>query len=220
MNELNEPFTNIGPVIVGGGVIGTGFFSFRKIRDVHVAEMWMVRSSKSASWRTGKSAATCGAERARGRLSFHQHDQHDQHDQHRWQRDRGHPGLGGSVRHADLLLRDLTSAGEIVVHGDWQASNLAIGINAGTDGRFGTSDEAYSGSDLTGLLPSLGRLEIGGRIVGTADSANNFGIVAGRIGQLILEGRNRAVMSGAGNDDFALGTPGDIRSREIPRSAV
>ena len=125
--------------------------------------------------------------------------------------------IGGSVLHADLLFGSFMRRGEVTVHGNWMAGNLAIGIGADLDALFGTADDAYLQPDPTTILPSLGCLEIGGRILGTSDSADSFGIVAGRIGQLIIAGKNRPLTPGAGNDDFTLGSPGDLRFREIPR---
>ena len=137
--------------------------------------------------------------------------------------------IGGSVRSADLLFgyaadgtpaNSFTRVGEITVRGDWVASNLSVGIKAGDVGIFGTADDAYNQPDSTTSIPTLRLLEIGGRILGTATPGDGFGIVAGKIGQLIVEGRNRLLTPGAGNDDFALGSPGDIRLREVPRPVV
>ena len=134
--------------------------------------------------------------------------------------------IGGSVRFADVLFGfepgriprgSFTRIGSLCVAGAWMAGNLSVGINAGDDGVFGTADDRYNSPDSTIPPPSIGHLEIGGRILGTADGADAFGIVASRIGELIVEGRNRPLAPGAGNDNFALGTPGDIRLREVPR---
>lgn len=125
--------------------------------------------------------------------------------------------IGGSVRYGDLLFESFTRVGEIVVHGDWLAGNLAIGIGAGADALFGTADDSYLQNDPTTILPLLGRLTIGGRILGTAASTDSFGILAGRIGELIIAGEKRTLTPGAGNDDFSLGSTGDLRFREISR---
>ena len=134
--------------------------------------------------------------------------------------------IGGSIRFADLLFgyegaavpaHSIAQIGTLAVGGDWVASNLSVGIHPSNDGVLGTADDRYSDPNPTTPPPSLGRLEIGGRIMGTANSADGFGIAAGRIGQLIIEGRGRPFVPSAGNDSFALGSPGDIPLREVPR---
>ncbi len=133
--------------------------------------------------------------------------------------------IGGTVRHADILFgygatgkpeTASTHVSNVIVRGDWIASNLAVGVKAGDDGQFGTADDLRNGLTSEGFPPTLARFEIQGRVLGTTEAGENFGIVAGRIGKLIVDGRRLPLTPGEANDDFNLGTLGNVRVREVP----
>lgn len=110
--------------------------------------------------------------------------------------------------------------GTVTVGGDWIASSLVAGAQAGTDGHFGTTDDLKLGGaflkDLPAVFSKINSITIGGQVIGSAFTADTFGFVAESIGSLKIGGDTTiSLLAGNSNDDFALGLFGDIRVNEI-----
>ncbi len=74
-------------------------------------------------------------------------------------------------------VRADASIGEVIVRGDWSATNLVAGAQAGLDGSFGTSDDAYpTGTTMAGRI---GGVFISGAVA--ASDSTQHGIVASAI---------------------------------------
>lgn len=114
--------------------------------------------------------------------------------------------------------------GNVTVGGDWIASSLVAGAQAGADGVYGTQDDAkFSGAftrDVAGVYSRINSVIIGGQVVGTESTGDHFGIVAEKVGSLSINANLIPLLAGKHNDDLLL-TPlidgffGDIRLREI-----
>ena len=133
--------------------------------------------------------------------------------------------IAGSVAHAQILAGyDRTGAGvnssagigRIVVGGDWVASDLVAGAQAGDDGSFGTDDDAR----ISGNNPVIARIAsilIKGAATGTDAVGDHFGFIAEKIGSFKAAGATLALTAGPGNDlsGRRVGLTGDLRVREV-----
>lgn len=125
----------------------------------------------------------------------------------------------GTARNADAQI------GPVVVGGDWIASNLVAGAVAGSDGKFGTIDDAkmpgINGSsgfkDVATVSSRITSIVIGGQACGTPGGIDNFGFVAQNIGSFKLKNgvTTFPLIAGNGNDSFLIGLFADLRLREI-----
>jgi hypothetical protein len=87
--------------------------------------------------------------------------------------------------------------GSITVGGDWRASSVAVGMDAGQDGFFGTADDLIPTPGL-GYSPwdglnSLAKIQIDGRVSGTPESGDHFAITAHYIESARVSGVNLGV---------------------------
>ncbi len=132
----------------------------------------------------------------------------------------GYTGLFLGGANADAQI------GTVTVGGDWIASSLVAGAQAGLDGIFGTPDDAKISSldvivkDLPGVLSKITSITIGGEVIGTLFTADHFGFVAELIGSLSINSNLIPLLAGAHNDNILLGSLidglfGDVRLREI-----
>ncbi len=118
--------------------------------------------------------------------------------------------------------------GAIKVGGDWTASNVVAGAqNLGTDDALGGTGSAVDnvnfgdvhdrsiGAGSAALLSKIASIAIGGVIQGTAVNPNDhFGFVAEQIGSFTVAGIAIPLLSGAHNDNRALGSTGDVTIHE------
>ena len=125
-------------------------------------------------------------------------------------------GTFGEHTNADAQI------GTVTVGGDWIASSLVAGTNAGVDGLYGTADDVKSagGKDLVNVLSSIGSITINGTVIGTAITGDHFGFVAETVGTVTINGAAIPHVAGPHNDDILLATDidglfGDVRLREI-----
>jgi len=125
--------------------------------------------------------------------------------------------VGGNVEWANVRL-GLSVSGDnsdasiatVKVGGDWIASNLTVGTNAGVDGFLGTGDDelaktpGITARDNVKLIAQIGSLSIGGQVLGTVGNANDqFGISAEWIKKAVIGGERYALFAGSrSNDDF------------------
>jgi hypothetical protein len=117
--------------------------------------------------------------------------------------------VGGDVVHANILGEFGSDLGRIEIQGDVRASNISAGVDAGTDGVFGTMGDRAP--DRGGVLAEL---IIRGRVEGTANGGDQFGIVAAEIRSAVIGRKPLALHTGPSNDDLAIGSTGDVRLRE------
>lgn len=129
-------------------------------------------------------------------------------------------GIFGEHTNADAQI------GTVTVGGDWIASSLVAGTNAGVDGIYGTADDVksagglLSNKDLVNVLSSIGSITINGTVIGTSITGDHFGFVAETVGTVTINGAAIPHVAGAHNDNILLATDidgvfGDVRLREI-----
>ncbi len=100
-------------------------------------------------------------------------------------------GYGGALSvgspRATALNPD-AQIGDILIGGTISGTNIVAGSAPGTDGRFGTSDDAIISSaqvtDDTRLISKIASVVIRGAVEPDADPANSYGIVAQQIGSI------------------------------------
>ncbi len=132
--------------------------------------------------------------------------------------------IGGSVDHS--LIRTFTiDAGrglpvriaKLVIGGNLTASSIAVGVEPGPDGRYGTLDDDAPGTitDEFGLRSQLGLLQIQGRVSGSPASGDHYGIVAEEIVRAIVRGRALPLTPGPYNDSLSLDPAAEVTLREV-----
>ena len=87
------------------------------------------------------------------------------------------------------VIAAVGSIGGVRVNGDMHASSIAANIGAGANGKYGESptDDVVLDSSLVGAIRSL---TVRGKLEGSSDPSNHFGIVAdGQIGRILVGGR-------------------------------
>ena len=133
--------------------------------------------------------------------------------------------IGGSVDHAQIFAGyDRTgsavnadaSIGEVIVGLNWTASNLVAGASAGTDGMFGTDDDAPTSRD-TPIVAKIASILIKGAVTGTNGGTDHFGFVAEQIAAFNAAGAKLTLVTGPRNDlaGLAVGLSGDIKVHEV-----
>jgi hypothetical protein len=107
--------------------------------------------------------------------------------------------------------------GPVSVLGDWVMSVLAAGVTAGTDGIFGTIDDAVilEAGQLPAVNSRIASIKIGGQAVGTPAGADGYGFVAQIVGVLSLGGASVPLHAGVANDSLLVGITLDVRLREV-----
>lgn len=112
--------------------------------------------------------------------------------------------------------------GPVVVNGNWIASNLVAGVDAGGDGLFGTNDDTLiaEAGESPAIIATIASVQIKGQTQGTTadiDPNDHYGIVAQAVQSCQIGGTTALpVKSGPGNDLFELGVTGDMRLLEVP----
>ncbi len=125
----------------------------------------------------------------------------------------------GTARNADAQI------GPVIVGLDWIATDLVAGAVSGSDGKFGTIDDARMPGtngvngfkDVATLSSKITSVTIGGQAFGTSASGDQFGIVAQSNGSFKLKGSLTVfpMLAGNGNDSFLAGLFSDMTVREI-----
>jgi hypothetical protein len=139
--------------------------------------------------------------------------------------------LKGNVTYVNILAGyDATGAGvnadaqigSVFVGHNWSASNLIAGIGPGSDGQFGTNDDArLSGTgikDVSTVMSKIGHLTIAGTAQGTdsgTSSTDSFGIEAESIVSASINKVTLPLKPGV-QADISVGTTGDFVLRELP----
>jgi hypothetical protein len=139
----------------------------------------------------------------------------------------GSVSIGGSVEHAQILagydrggvaMNADVGIGRVLIGRNWIASDLVAGTSAGSDGLFGTGDDAV----IAGGNPVIARIAsvvIKGTAtaIGTEGGPDHFGFVAQEIDAFKFAGATLALEHGGSNDlaGFALGATPDLVVREV-----
>jgi hypothetical protein len=132
--------------------------------------------------------------------------------------------VSGSVKNADILVGyDRTGAavyadvkaGRITVNGDWEASDLAVGVQPGLDGDYGTDQNSvFAGGGA--VVASIASITVKGQIIGTLDNgSDSFGFVAEQISAFTV-GKTRLKLGNAlaPADNRIVSAEGDVVVRE------
>ncbi len=134
--------------------------------------------------------------------------------------------ITGSVKHSHLLagynpagtpVNADVQIGKILIGGQWIASNLVAGAQAGPDGHFGTADDTLIPGG-NAIVAKIARLTVGGALLGTpAHLRDAFGLVAEQFGTVSLGKAKLPLQPGARNDTtpLLLTITGDLRLREV-----
>ncbi len=117
---------------------------------------------------------------------------------------------------AGLPVNADVQTGRAKVRGDWTASDLIVGATAGPDALFGTDDDVLIPGGGS-IVARMAKVVIKGRITGTMDSADSFGVVAEEIVAAKLENRTQVLVSGARNDlqGIRFGADLDVLFHEV-----
>jgi hypothetical protein len=124
--------------------------------------------------------------------------------------------LAGYDNHGDAVNADVT-VGAVKVAGQWIASDLVAGAEAGMDGIFGTADDALIAGGNT-IVSKIASIKIAGAAIGTmSDTMDGFGFVAEQIGSFGMGKSKLPLHAGAHNDmsPLLIGVTGDVRVREL-----
>jgi hypothetical protein len=127
--------------------------------------------------------------------------------------------VGRRVKYANIVAGAGGQIGVIHVHGDWIASSVAAGIGPGRDGYFGTADDTVLLGGVAGQIGTINQIVIDGQASGTPPSVSatdHFGFVAQEIKAFSVHGVSFALQPGPGNDEFNVGTTGDLTLHELP----
>jgi len=129
----------------------------------------------------------------------------------------------GSVEFLSIVLGQDNNAdaslGTLSVGGDWIASSVTAGTEAGGDDQVGTADDEKSAGaamvrDNANIVSSIGSFTVKGQALGTAITTDMFGVVAEQIGKAKVGGRTFAFTKTGTEAFFAAPTLG-ARVRRI-----
>jgi hypothetical protein len=104
--------------------------------------------------------------------------------------------------------------GAVTVGGDWTASDLVAGTQAGADNLFGTSDDTAIGAGSLNIVSKIASVVIGGQVFGTADTTDHFGFVAELIGSFKVNKVAIPLQNGVAELDGS--TTADVTIFEVP----
>jgi hypothetical protein len=130
----------------------------------------------------------------------------------------------GSVRHAVIVAGSDTSGsagtpdagiGSVTVGGDWLASSIAAGIDAGVGRYFGDANDAKIPEPVADtIFAKIASITIRGFAAGTPGvTGDHFGLVAERIGSVTIGAYKAPLTSGVDSVGFAI--TDDLRAREV-----
>ena len=120
--------------------------------------------------------------------------------------------LAGYDQNGNPVTAD-ASIGTVKVAKDWTGSNLVAGVIAGSSGHFGDpADTLISTSNK--VIPSIASIIIQGKVdsVPNGPTGDIYGIVAGKIGTLNVNGQALTLVAGAAK---TLDTPTDTIAEEV-----
>ncbi len=134
--------------------------------------------------------------------------------------------VNGSVANSQILAgysplglseNGAATIGTVKIKGDWVASDLVAGVDAGADGAFGTVDDFGTGAPFA-LSSKIARIVVKGLVEGTPGAdGDHFGFVTAEIGSFKAGGIEQLLIEGPNNDlsGLDLGTDADVTVREM-----
>ena len=107
--------------------------------------------------------------------------------------------------------------GTVNIKGDMKATNIAAGAAPGTDGSFGTGDDAsFTAStsvvNNSKILSSIAKVIVGGNVLASDDT---YGIVAQVISSVTVQGAPVTLMRGASNDFTEVEAGSNVMVNEV-----
>jgi len=104
--------------------------------------------------------------------------------------------IGGSVISGNILagydasgpVSGNVAIGKMSIGGNFIGSNIAVGVEAGGDGLFGTNDDSLIGTPT--LISRIASLQIKGFAFGSTNTAEQYGVVAAGFGSVSVAGVN------------------------------
>ncbi len=104
--------------------------------------------------------------------------------------------------------------GAVKVIGNWTASDLVAGVQAGTDGYFGTADDTPIANTISGIVSKIASVTITGKVSGSTDTpSEKFGFVAETIGRFQVG--KTVVKTPAGSTSVDLTSDGSVTLMEV-----
>jgi hypothetical protein len=125
--------------------------------------------------------------------------------------------IGGDVINTSIfvgsgmLANPDVHVGAVNIGGDWIASNLSAGVDAGPDNLFGTLDDAVAPIGSPTIYARIASITVGGQIRGTLGGADHFGFVSQQIGSFKV-GNTSIVLDHA---MIPLGSTSDVTIRLV-----
>jgi hypothetical protein len=108
--------------------------------------------------------------------------------------------------------------GAVSVGGNWVASNLVAGAQAGPSG-FGVGSTLQTVGN-TGLVARIASIAVKGVVQGTVADGDQFGFVAEHIAKLSIGGKPIALTAGPSNDTVLMPTTSDVHLVEVTVAPV
>jgi hypothetical protein len=124
--------------------------------------------------------------------------------------------LAGSDSHGSAVDSQ-AQIGSVSILGDWIASSIVAGIDAGGDGVFGNgNDSKIATPSNPTVISKISQVTIGGRLLGTGGGGDQYAFEAQQIGSIKVGLSSTAPLT-SGLDDFNLSpsTGSDVRVREF-----
>ena len=134
--------------------------------------------------------------------------------------------VGGSVRDSQIIADANDGSyfrgvqiGTVSVGGDWSASDLVAGMRS-NDGYFGNGNDTVipkvSSEYYPEIVSKIASIAIKGQVVGSLATGDHFGIIAEKIGKIIVGKKALPLTTSA--DSLALGATDDFWMRDFVQS--
>jgi len=116
------------------------------------------------------------------------------------------------LRRTDSFFARRTSAGQIIVKGDWTATSLVAGVFDSTADGFGQNDAVIPDDHTTNIFARISSIVIKGTATGSAAPGDHYGITAQKVGKLSIGGEkipldknaSDTILLDTTNNDFTL----------------
>jgi len=117
---------------------------------------------------------------------------------------------------AGVAINPDANIGSIVIGGNFEASSIVAGATAGANTFFGDEDDTLIAGG-NAVVARIAKITIKGTVLGSAPSADHFGIVAEQIGKLKIGGETQPLTRGPGSDStpLPLGGTADVTVLEV-----
>jgi hypothetical protein len=106
------------------------------------------------------------------------------------------------------------SIGKVSIGGNWRASSLVAGAQAGTPAGFGSGDTLQAGG-TPAIIARIAGIAIKGTVTGSLVGNDHFGFVAEEIVSMKFANRALPLTAGPSNDNILLPFTNDVRVLEV-----